>query len=235
LDIDINKPGIRSLFPLTSFCSFGEPRRLAQPVFKSLEGTLMGDVSYKSEGSWTDSISSFVSGAWDEVSSIPGNVIKHYRDNPVTAIVETLLPPLLIIDAEVRAHNEENGPLNDSGKAVKKMFEDSILKGNTSTLNDLMIMHSGDPTALNKIMKDVEKDLEQFGVKLEYTVDDAGKGQLKIKSDRNYVNMSTDGTKTFGEIRDGNEQPARQGSDPEQAMRGIASDAQQYVQKRFNR
>ncbi len=195
----------------------------------------MADIDYKPEGSVGHSLSSLASGLWNEISSVPSNVWNHYKENTGTALLETLCPPLLIVDAEVRAHekNSNDTPLTPAANSMKNMIEDSILHGNTSQLKDLMVLHSGDPNALDRIMHDAQKDLEQYGVKLDYKVDDSGKGQLHLGTATHFMNTSSDGTQTFGDVRNGNEVAATNSTTADNALHSIAQDAQQYTQQRF--
>jgi len=195
----------------------------------------VADINYKPEGSVGHSVSSFFGGIWNEIASTPGNIVQHFKDHPLTAIAETFLPPLLIIDADVRASDNINAPLSKNECAVKKMVEDSILKGNSTQLHDLMVMHAGDPAALDRIMTQATLELAQFGVKADWTHTADGKGNLHIATGRHFMNISTDGTQTFGDIRNGTETPARanSGATADQYMHSISQDAQQYAQQRF--
>lgn len=192
----------------------------------------MADINYKPEGSVGHSVSEFFGGIWDEIKATPGNIAQHYKDHTLTAIAETFLPPLLILDADVRANDNANAPLSTQENSVKNMIEDSILKGNTSQLHDMIMMHSGDPTQLNRIMTQATQDLAQLGVKADWQVND-GKGQLHLSTDRHFMNVTTDGNTTFGDIRNGKETPASQGQTVDTYSRYIASDSQQAIQKRF--
>jgi hypothetical protein len=119
------------------------------------------------------------------------------------------------------------------------MVEDSVLKGNTSQLHDLLLMHAGDPHAIDRIMNQAQTDLAQFGVKMSYQVDASGKGQLRVQTDSSYVTMSTDGTQPIGcgDIKNGKDVPStnKNSNAADSYLRKIASDAQQYTQKRFQR
>jgi hypothetical protein len=192
------------------------------------------DINYKPEGSVGHSISSFVGGIWNEIASTPGNIVQHFKDHTLAAICETVLPPLLIIDADVRAYDNVNAPLSNNENAVKNMVEDSILKGNTTQLHDLMVMHSGDPTALDRIMTQATLDLAQYGVTANWQ-DAGGTGNLHISTGKHFMNVDTTGTETFGDIKGTTETPASKGANADSYMRSISADAQQYSQQRFQR
>lgn len=196
----------------------------------------MGDISYKPEGSITHSISSLASGLWNEISSVPSNVYNHFKDHTGAAIAETLFcPPLLLVDSEVRAHENKDvsAPLQPAANSMKNMIEDSILHGNSNQLKDLMVLHSGDPHALDMIMKHAQQEMQQYGVKLDYSVDSSGKGQLKLATDKHSITTSSDGTQTFTDIKNGVETPSSNGTTADRALKSVAQDAQQFIQTRF--
>jgi hypothetical protein len=49
------------------------------------------------------------------------------------------------------------------------------------------------------------------------------------------MTISTDGTQTFGDVKNGTETPANSHATADSYMRYISADAQQYSQQRFQR
>ncbi|HEY9715013.1 MAG TPA: hypothetical protein V6C72_16205, partial [Chroococcales cyanobacterium] len=78
------------------------------------------------------------------------------------------------------------------------------------------------------------KDLTQFGLNVNYNVDADGHGHLRVASGKHFVTTDSDGTQTFGDIKNGQDVKAPNGANVQQYLQNLSRDAQQYAQQRFH-